>query len=81
MTDEMLSYRQAAKFLGVPIGTLYAMVCRHRLAHVRLGPRLVRFSRSKLEELVHENTINADVSNRSTEKEVSRESDRKRRKR
>jgi len=44
----MLTYRQAATFLGVPVGTLYAWVHTRSIPHVRLGPRLVRFSREKL---------------------------------
>ena len=46
--SQMLTYRQAATFLGVPVGTLYAWVHTRAIPHVRLGPRLVRFSRSNL---------------------------------
>lgn len=46
--SRMLTYRQAATFLGVPVGTLYAWVHTRSIPHVRLGPRLVRFSREKL---------------------------------
>ena len=44
----MLTYREAATLLGVPIGTLYAWVHTRAIPHVRLGPRLVRFSRDAL---------------------------------
>jgi excisionase family DNA binding protein len=46
---EMLSYEDAAHLLGLPVGTIYSMVSKRQIPHVRLGPRLVRFERSALE--------------------------------
>jgi excisionase family DNA binding protein len=48
MATQMMTYRQAAELLQLPIGTVYAMVSHHRIPHVRLGPRLVRFSRDEI---------------------------------
>lgn len=48
MDKDLLSYADAARFLGLPIGTLHAMVSQRGIPHVRLGPRLVRFSRDAL---------------------------------
>lgn len=48
MTD-ILDYKQATEFLGLPIGSLYAMVSQRRLPHFRIGPRCVRFNRNELE--------------------------------
>jgi excisionase family DNA binding protein len=45
---DLLTYADAARILCVPIGTLYALVSRHSIPHVRIGPRLVRFSRDEL---------------------------------
>ncbi|MGQ0506798.1 MAG: helix-turn-helix transcriptional regulator [Myxococcaceae bacterium] len=45
----MLSYPEAARVLGLALGTLYAMVHQRRIPHVRLGPRLVRFRRNELD--------------------------------
>ena len=53
---DLLTYQQASGFLGVPIGTLYGWVSRGLMTHVRLGPRLVRFSRQALEDLIREQT-------------------------
>ncbi len=39
----ILSYDDAAEFLGICKGTLYALVSQRRIPHVRIGPRLVRF--------------------------------------
>ena len=44
----LLTYTEAAEFLGIKLTTLYAMVSRRRIPHVRLGGRLVRFDRAKL---------------------------------
>jgi excisionase family DNA binding protein len=48
MEDELLTYDQAAKLVNLKLGTLYALVSQKRVPHVRLGRRLVRFSRSEL---------------------------------
>lgn len=48
MATQMMTYRQAAELLQLPIGTVYSMVSHHRIPHVRLGPRLVRFCRDEI---------------------------------
>jgi excisionase family DNA binding protein len=48
MDDEMLTYEQAARLLNLKIGTLYALVAQNRVPHLRLGRRLIRFSRNEL---------------------------------
>lgn len=46
---EMLNYADAARMIGVPVGTLYSWVGRRQIPHVRLGPRLVRFRRAEID--------------------------------
>jgi excisionase family DNA binding protein len=46
--DVMMTYEQAAELLGLKVATLYAMVSQRRVPHVRMGNRLVRFSRNEL---------------------------------
>ncbi len=43
--DDLLTYSQTAKAYNFKLGTLYAPVAQNRIPHVRLGRRLVRFSR------------------------------------
>ena len=46
MADEtagLIGYTATARYLNVPIGTLYSWVARGHVPHVRLGPRTVRF--------------------------------------
>jgi excisionase family DNA binding protein len=43
-----LNYDQAAKLLAVPIGTLYAWVHHHKVPHIRISARMVRFDRAEL---------------------------------
>jgi excisionase family DNA binding protein len=52
-----LSYTEAAALTGLPLGTLYALVAQRRIPHVRLGPRLVRFSRTQLEAWLSEHAV------------------------
>lgn len=47
-TPDVIAYAQAAELLGLPIGTLYSWVHDRRVPHIRLGTRLVRFSRRAL---------------------------------
>ena len=54
---DMLGYADAAQLLGVPVGTLYAWVSQKRIPHVRLGPRLVRFERSKLAQWIERRRV------------------------
>ncbi len=44
--SDVITYPQAARLLGVPVGTLYCWVHERRIPHIRLGARLVRFSRT-----------------------------------
>ena len=54
---DLMTYEETAALLGVPKGTLYSWVFERRVPHVRLGPRLVRFSRKALAEWVAERTV------------------------
>lgn len=54
---DLLNYREAARVLGVQVGTVYAWVSRRQIPHVRLGPRLVRFRRTELESWIEERRV------------------------
>jgi excisionase family DNA binding protein len=54
---ELLSYREAARLLRLPVGTLYSLVHQRRIPHVRMGARLVRFVRPALERWLAERTV------------------------
>ena len=45
-----LTYKQVATQLGMPIGTVYALVKQQRIPHRRFGPRFVRFDRDEIQE-------------------------------
>lgn len=45
----LITYKEAAALLGVPMGTLYSWVSQNRVPHVRLANRMVRFDRVALE--------------------------------
>jgi excisionase family DNA binding protein len=55
--DDLLTYAQAARFLNLRLGTLYALVSRKEIPHVRLGKRLVRFSRDALTAMITDRSI------------------------
>ena len=55
--DEHFSPKQLATFMGVPIGTVYSMVCKRQIPHLRLSKRLVRFSRAEIEKWMRERRV------------------------
>jgi excisionase family DNA binding protein len=54
---ELCGYKDAAVFLGVPVGTLYAWVHQKRVPHVRFGRRAVRFDRAALRAWVESRAV------------------------
>ncbi len=57
MDEDVLTYEQAARVLNIKLGTLYALVSQNRVPHVRLGRRLVRFSRSELQTWLSQHAV------------------------
>lgn len=55
--DAKLTYDQIASELGVPKATVYAWVHRKQIPFIRLGKRLVRFSRQAISEWIRERTF------------------------
>ncbi|MGH7283105.1 MAG: helix-turn-helix domain-containing protein [Polyangiaceae bacterium] len=54
---DLLDYAEAARFLRLSIHTLYWLVAQRRVPHTRLGPRLVRFSRTALEKWLRDRSV------------------------
>lgn len=44
-----LNYREAARMLGIPVGTLRSMVCRRQVPHIRISARIVVFDVAALD--------------------------------
>lgn len=59
-TDVLMTYKEAAAFLRMPVGTLSSLVCRRRIPHVRLGPRTVRFERHVLETWMEAHRVDSE---------------------
>lgn len=55
--DELLTYTQAGRLLNLRTNTLYSLVSRSQIPHLRLGPRIVRFSRAALELWMREGEV------------------------
>lgn len=56
---ELCGYQEAATFLRVPLGTLYAWVHQKRVPHIRLGPRAVRFDLAELRTWLESQRVEA----------------------
>jgi excisionase family DNA binding protein len=48
----LLTYADVQRLTGWALGTLYAMVARRSIPHVRIGPRSVRFRAEDIERLI-----------------------------
>ena len=57
LTKRFLSYQETSDEYGIAIGTLYGLVSRRQIPHVRLGNRFVRFSREDLEEYFRQHQV------------------------
>ena len=50
--ENLLNYKEAAQYLSLKLGTIYAMVSRKQIPHIRLNGRLVRFNKSELDKWI-----------------------------
>ncbi len=49
---DLIGYEEASILVGLPLGTLYSLVSRRRIPHIRLSDRIVRFSEMDLREWI-----------------------------
>lgn len=59
--SERLRYPEAARYVGIPLGTMYALVSKRLIPHIRLGPRLVLFDREELDAWVKSKGVPEDL--------------------
>ncbi len=57
MEEDLLTYAEAADMLGLELSTLYTLVSRRTVPHIRFGRRLVRFRRRELRAWVDERAV------------------------
>ena len=55
--DALMTYQEAAQYLAVPVGTLYAWVSQDRVPHVRMAARTVRFRREELTRWLEDRSV------------------------
>jgi len=58
--ENLLNYEQAAKRLGLKIGTLYALVSTKKIPHIRLSKRIVRFDATALDAWLAAHTVEGE---------------------
>jgi excisionase family DNA binding protein len=56
-----MNYEEAASFLSLKLNTLYSLVWRKQIPHVRLTGRLVRFSSEELLDWLKQKKVDATV--------------------
>lgn len=50
-------YKEAAKYTGIPEGTLRSMVSTKAIPHIRIGPRMVLLDLDQLDAFLAERTV------------------------
>jgi len=60
--DNLLDYRAVSEMTGLPIGTIYSLVFRRQIPHIRLGKRLVRFSFHRIAAWIKSQEVNPQIS-------------------
>jgi excisionase family DNA binding protein len=58
-TVRLVGYREAARMLAVPVGTLRSMVCRRQIPHVRISARVVVFDLAAIDTWLNARRIPA----------------------
>jgi len=56
---EYLTYRQLSNVFNINLHTLYTLVQRNKIPHIRLGPRSVRFEPAKVREWLRKSRVKA----------------------
>ena len=60
MTTRYLSYKQAAAYLALPVGTLRSMVHRKEIPHLRISERKVTFEIADLDSWIASKKVSND---------------------
>ena len=55
---QLLSAKETATYLGVPLSSIYSLVYKKRIPHMHLG-RLLKFRREELDRLLAANAVPA----------------------
>lgn len=58
---KLLTYAEVEHEYRIKLGTLYSMVQKRQIPHIRIGPRLVRFQRAELERWLAERAVQPKV--------------------
>ncbi len=55
--EQLLTYQEAAKLLGMKVSTLYSLVFHRKVPHIRLTGKMVRFSDQELSAWVQASRV------------------------
>jgi excisionase family DNA binding protein len=55
--DNLMTYPEAAEYLGMKVNTCYQLVHQGRLPHIRFSARMVRFERRALERFIAKHRV------------------------
>ena len=55
MSEDIMNYEQVAKLLDLKVTTLYSLVSKGRIPHIKVGRRFIRFSKSRIMDWLKKN--------------------------
>jgi excisionase family DNA binding protein len=54
---ELLTVREAAHLLGMPDRTLYTLIYKRSIPHLRFSKRIIRFSRTEIKAWIEKSSV------------------------
>jgi excisionase family DNA binding protein len=57
---KLIGYKEIAEMMGMPIGTIYAWVCRKEIPHIRISAKLVRFDLDEIQKWIEEKRVSEE---------------------
>ena len=64
--DDLITYKEVARIINAPVGTVYALVSQGRIPYIRIGGRFIRFRPADIQAWIasHQVDVAADADTR-----------------
>ena len=64
---DLIGYDETSQLVGAPKGTIYSWVHTRYIPHIRLGPRMVKFSRKALADWLNKRIVPINTKKRTAD--------------
>ena len=73
MSSKLLTYQEVSALTGVRESTLYSLVCRKQIPHIRLSGRMVRFNYDEVLTWIEAHRVGVSANSKTISKKVNAE--------